>query len=90
MTDWGYCNTRLTDHLTTKKGYGCRWTWKTIKHYTWTQIQVHKQCLDVIENPRDNQEWEIKIHGQYLAQRGGFDFLNSDCQQFCRHQENEQ
>jgi len=28
-----------------KKGYGCKWTWETIKHYTWTQIQVKEQLV---------------------------------------------
>ena len=26
-----------------KKGYGCKWTWETIQHYTWTQIKVKEQ-----------------------------------------------
>ena len=26
-----------------KKGYGCKWTWQTVQHYTWTQIKVKKQ-----------------------------------------------
>ena len=28
-----------------KKGYGCKWTWETIQHYTWTQIQVKEQLV---------------------------------------------
>ena len=28
-----------------KKGYGCKWTWETIQHYTWTQNKVKKQCF---------------------------------------------
>jgi hypothetical protein len=40
-----------------KKRYGCKWTWKTIQHYTWTQIQVKEQLvvrkdMDVNEHER--------------------------------------
>jgi hypothetical protein len=28
-----------------KKGYGCKWTWETIQHYTWTQIRVKEQLV---------------------------------------------
>ena len=40
-----------------KKGYGCKWTWETIQHYTWTQIKVKEQLLvrkdmDVNEHER--------------------------------------
>jgi hypothetical protein len=28
-----------------RKGYGCKWTWETIKHNTWTQIIVREQRL---------------------------------------------
>jgi hypothetical protein len=28
-----------------KKGYGCKWTWETIQHYTWTHIQVKEQLV---------------------------------------------
>ena len=27
-----------------KKGYGCKWTWDTIQHYTQTQTKVKEQC----------------------------------------------
>jgi hypothetical protein len=40
-----------------KKRYGCKWTWETIQHYTWTQIQVKEQLvvrkdMDVNEHER--------------------------------------
>jgi hypothetical protein len=40
-----------------KKGYGWKWTWETIQHYTWTQIQVKEQLvvrkdMDVNEHER--------------------------------------
>jgi len=40
-----------------QKGYGGKWTWETIQHYTWTQIQVKEQFvvrmdMDVNENER--------------------------------------
>ena len=40
-----------------KKGYGCKWTWDTIQHYTRTQIQVKEQLvlrkdMDVNEHER--------------------------------------
>ena len=40
-----------------KKGYGCKWTWETIQHYTRTQIQVKEQLvvrknMDVNEHER--------------------------------------
>jgi hypothetical protein len=40
-----------------KKGYGCKWTWKTIQHYTRTHIQVKEQLvvrqdMDVNEHER--------------------------------------
>ena len=28
-----------------KKGYGCKWTWETIQHYTQTQIKVKEQLV---------------------------------------------
>jgi hypothetical protein len=30
----------IVDHQSRKKGYGCTWTLKNIKHDTWTQIKV--------------------------------------------------
>jgi len=40
-----------------KKGYGCKWIWETIQHYTRTQIQVKEQLevrkdIDVNEHER--------------------------------------
>ena len=40
-----------------KKGYGCKWTWETIQHYTQTQIKVKEQLvvrkdMDVNEHER--------------------------------------
>ena len=40
-----------------KKGYGCKWTWGTIQHYTKTQIKVKGQLvvrkdMDVNEHER--------------------------------------
>ena len=44
----------LTSHLDTKsskgtacskKGYGCKYTWETIQHYTLTQNQVKEQLV---------------------------------------------
>jgi len=40
-----------------KNGYGCKWTWETIQHYTWTKIQVKKYLvvrkdMDVNEHER--------------------------------------
>jgi hypothetical protein len=40
-----------------KKGYGCKWTGETIKHYTYIQIKVKEQLvvrkdLDVNEQER--------------------------------------
>ena len=40
-----------------KKGYGCKWTWETIQHYTKTQINEMEQLvvqkdMDVNENER--------------------------------------
>ena len=40
-----------------KEGYGCKWTWETIQHYTWTQIKVKEQLvvrkdMDVNEHGR--------------------------------------
>ena len=28
-----------------QKGYGCKWTLETSKHYTWTQIQVKEELV---------------------------------------------
>jgi hypothetical protein len=28
-----------------KKGYGCKWTWGTTQHYTYTQIKVKEQLV---------------------------------------------
>jgi hypothetical protein len=39
-----------------KKGYGCKGTWETIQHYTWTQIQVKKQL--VVRKDMDVKEHE--------------------------------
>jgi hypothetical protein len=39
-----------------KKRYGCKWTWETIRHYSFTQINVHellvvrKDILRVMSN----------------------------------------
>jgi hypothetical protein len=27
------------------QGYGCKWKWETIQHYTQTQIQVKEQFV---------------------------------------------
>ena len=40
-----------------KKRYGCKWTWETIQHYSWTQIKVKEQLvvrkdMDVNEHER--------------------------------------
>jgi hypothetical protein len=40
-----------------KKGHGCKWTWKTIQLYTYTQITVKEQLvvtkdMDVNEHER--------------------------------------
>jgi hypothetical protein len=40
-----------------KKGYGCKWKWETIQHYTRTQIQEKEQLvvrknMDVNEHER--------------------------------------
>ena len=40
-----------------KKGYGCKWTWETIQHYTCTQIKIKEQLvvrkdMDVNEHER--------------------------------------
>ena len=40
-----------------KKGYGCKWTWETIQHYTLTQIKVQehrveRKVMDVNEHQR--------------------------------------
>jgi hypothetical protein len=43
--------------FTSKKEYGCKWTWETIQHYTETQIKVKEQLvvrknMDVNEHKR--------------------------------------
>jgi hypothetical protein len=40
-----------------KKGYGCKWTWDTIQHYTYTYIQVKEQL--VVRKDMDVNEHEI-------------------------------
>jgi hypothetical protein len=40
-----------------KKGYGCKWTWESIQHYTRTQIQEKEQLvvrknMDINEHER--------------------------------------
>jgi hypothetical protein len=39
-----------------KKGYGCKWTWDTIQHYTQTYIQVKEQLVvrkDMVVNEHE-------------------------------------
>ena len=43
-----------------KKWYGCRWTWKTISHYTYTQIKVKEQL--VVRKDMDVNEHERLSH----------------------------
>jgi hypothetical protein len=40
-----------------KKGYGCKWTWETIQHYTYTQIKAKEQR--VVRKDIDVNEHEI-------------------------------
>jgi len=37
--DTNYCKGTACN----RKGYGCKWTWETVKHNTWTQIIVREQ-----------------------------------------------
>ena len=37
-----------------QKGYGCKWTWETIQHYTLTQIKVKEQLV-IIKNMDANE-----------------------------------
>ena len=39
-----------------KKEYGCDWIWKTIQHYTQTQIEVKEQL--VVKKNMDVTEYE--------------------------------
>jgi hypothetical protein len=39
-----------------KKGYGCKWTWDTIQHYTYTYIKVKEQL--VVRQDMDVNEHE--------------------------------
>jgi hypothetical protein len=32
-------------HFIRKKGYGCNWTWETIQHYTFIQIEMEQQLV---------------------------------------------
>jgi hypothetical protein len=38
-----YGNESLTSLSISKKRYGCKWTWETIRHYTKTQIKVKEK-----------------------------------------------
>ena len=36
-----------------KKGYGYKWTWETIQHYTWTNIKtLVRKDMNVYEHER--------------------------------------
>jgi hypothetical protein len=38
-------NNEFTMKLISEKRYGCKWTWETILHYTWTQVKIKEQCF---------------------------------------------
>ena len=48
INKWDYSKLHLDTNYSkgtacNRKGYGCKWTWQTIKHSTWTQIIVKEQ-----------------------------------------------
>jgi hypothetical protein len=41
-----------------KKGYGCKWTWRTIQNYTLTKLIVQEQL--VVRKDMDVNEHEVQ------------------------------
>jgi hypothetical protein len=49
-----------------KKGYWCRWTWLTIRHYTYTQIIVKEQLVVRKDIDLDEHDWLFNITLRHL------------------------
>jgi hypothetical protein len=51
-----HLDTKYKGTAYSKKGYGCKWSWETIQHYTWTQIikeqLVVRKDMDVNDHER--------------------------------------